>query len=61
MMPYTIHATRGCVHNCDFCSVRGIWKKFQRRPVADVVRDIAAVPARRFVLNDVSPFDDVEY
>ncbi len=29
--------------------------------MADVVRDIAAVPARRFVLNDVSPFDDVEY
>lgn len=61
MMPYTVHATRGCVHNCDFCSVRGIWKKFQRRPVADVVRDIAAVPARRFVLNDVSPFDDLDY
>lgn len=61
MMPYTIHATRGCVHNCDFCSVKGIWKKFQRRPVADVIRDIAAVPSGRFVLNDVSPFDDVEY
>lgn len=61
MMPYTIHATRGCVHNCDFCSVKGIWSRFQRRPVADVVRDIAAVPSGRFVLNDVSPFDDIEY
>ncbi len=61
MVPYTVHATRGCVHSCDFCSVKGIWSRFQRRPVADVVRDIAAVPARRFVLNDVSPFDDVEY
>ena len=61
MMPYTIHATRGCVHNCDFCSVKGIWRKFQRRPVADVIRDMAAVPAGRFVLNDVSPFDDIEY
>lgn len=61
MMPYVVHATRGCVHGCDFCSVRGIWKKFQRRPVADVVRDIRAIPAKRFVLNDVSPFDDVEY
>jgi len=61
MMPYVVHATRGCVHGCDFCSVRGIWKKFQRRPVADVVRDIRAIPTKRFVLNDVSPFDDVEY
>jgi radical SAM superfamily enzyme YgiQ (UPF0313 family) len=61
MVPYTVHATRGCVHNCDFCSVRGIWKRFQRRPVADVIRDMAAVPAGRFVLNDVSPFDDLEY
>jgi len=61
MVPYVVHATRGCVHSCDFCSVRGIWKKFQRRPVADVVKDIQAIPAKRFVLNDVSPFDDVEY
>lgn len=61
MMPYVVHATRGCVHSCDFCSVRGIWKRFQRRPVADVVRDISAIPGKRFVLNDVSPFDDVEY
>ncbi len=61
MVPHVVHATRGCVHSCDFCSVRGIWKKFQRRPVADVVADIRAVPAKRFVLNDVSPFDDVEY
>ncbi|MFW5740552.1 MAG: B12-binding domain-containing radical SAM protein, partial [Myxococcota bacterium] len=61
MVPHVVHATRGCVHACDFCSVRGIWKKFQRRPVADVVADIRAIPAKRFVLNDVSPFDDVEY
>lgn len=61
MMPYTVHATRGCVHTCDFCSVGGIWPRFQRRPVADVVRDVRAIPRRRFVLNDVSPFDDLEY
>ncbi|MCU0691206.1 MAG: B12-binding domain-containing radical SAM protein [Polyangiaceae bacterium] len=61
MVPHVVHATRGCVHSCDFCSVRGIWKRFQRRPVADVVADIRAIPAKRFVLNDVSPFDDIEY
>ncbi|MCK5689694.1 cobalamin-dependent protein, partial [Myxococcota bacterium] len=61
MMPYTIQATRGCVHNCEFCTVPGVWRRFQKRPVADVIRDIKAVPAKRFALNDVSPFDDREY
>ncbi|MGZ3440092.1 MAG: B12-binding domain-containing radical SAM protein [Polyangia bacterium] len=61
MVPYTVHATRGCVHTCDFCSVGAIWKRYQRRPVADVIRDIRAIPRRRFALNDVSPFEDREY
>ena len=32
-----------------------------RRPVSDVVRDIRAIPSGRFVISDVSPFDDVEH
>ena len=27
MMPYTIMATRGCMHTCDFCTVPGVMKK----------------------------------
>ena len=61
MMPYSIQCTRGCMHKCDFCSVPGVWEHFQRRPVGDVIRDIKALPSRRFVINDVSPFDDIEY
>ncbi|MFN7950707.1 MAG: radical SAM protein [bacterium] len=61
MMPYTVHATRGCVHTCDFCSVSGVWKRYQKRPVADVIRDIRAIPRGRFALNDVSPFEDLDY
>ncbi len=61
MMPYVVQATRGCMHVCDFCAVPVVWKKFQRRPIADVIRDIKAIPSRRFVINDVSPTDDVEY
>jgi radical SAM superfamily enzyme YgiQ (UPF0313 family) len=60
-MPYTIHATRGCMHSCDFCTVPAVWHRFQRRPVADVLRDVRALPSRRFALNDVSPFDDLDY
>jgi len=61
MAPYTVQFTRGCTHACDFCMVPVIWKRFQRRPVADVIRDIKAVPGRRFAVSDVSPFEDVEY
>jgi radical SAM superfamily enzyme YgiQ (UPF0313 family) len=61
VMPYTVMATRGCPHTCDFCSVPVVWKRYLRRPVDDVIRDIKAIPSRRFCINDVSPFDDVEY
>jgi radical SAM superfamily enzyme YgiQ (UPF0313 family) len=61
MMPYTIMATRGCMHTCDFCTVPGVWRGLLRRPVEDVVRDVRALPTRRFALNDVSPFDDLDY
>ena len=61
MVPYTIQATRGCIHKCDFCTVPVVCSSFLRRPVADVVRDISLVPARRIVINDVSPVDDPEY
>jgi radical SAM superfamily enzyme YgiQ (UPF0313 family) len=41
-------ATRGCVHDCDFCVVPSAWgrKPFQK-PVADVVADITQHLARR--------------
>lgn len=61
MMPYTVMATRGCVHTCDFCTVPVVWKRFFRRPVGDIIRDVKAIPSRRFAINDVSPFDDVDY
>jgi len=60
-LPYTVPATRGCIHKCDFCTVPAIWPRLQKRPIADVVRDIKAVPSKRFCMNDVSPFDDTEY
>lgn len=61
MVPYVVQATRGCLHTCDFCAVPVIWNRFLRRPVADVVRDVKAIPSRRFVLSDVCPFDDLDY
>lgn len=60
-MPATAQATRGCNHRCEFCVVPSIWKKFYTRPVADVVRDIRAMPGKRFAFNDVSLLEDREY
>ncbi len=61
VMPYTVMVTRGCPHKCDFCTVPVVWKGYLRRPIADVIRDVRAVPSRRFCINDVSPFEDVDY
>lgn len=61
MIPHVVQLTRGCAHACDFCTVPAVFPRFQRRPVADVIRDIKALPGRRFGVSDVSPFDDVEY
>lgn len=61
MAPYTIQFTRGCTHACDFCMVPVVWRRFQKRPVGDIIRDIKALPGRRFSVSDVSPFEDVEW
>jgi radical SAM superfamily enzyme YgiQ (UPF0313 family) len=61
MVPYVVQVTRGCVHSCDFCTVPVVWKRFLRRPIAEVIENVRDIPARRFVINDVSPFDDTEY
>jgi radical SAM superfamily enzyme YgiQ (UPF0313 family) len=61
MMPYTMQFTRGCMHSCDFCAVPVVYKQYWRRPIADIIKDVKAIPAKRFVINDVSPFDDIEY
>ncbi len=60
-MPATAQATRGCNHRCEFCVVPSIWPKFYTRPVADVVRDIRAMPGKRFAFNDVSLLENREY
>ncbi|MBN2641308.1 MAG: B12-binding domain-containing radical SAM protein [Victivallales bacterium] len=61
MIPYAVHATRGCRRNCDFCTVPAVWPKYLKRPIADVVRDIRKVPGRYIALNDVSLAEDPEY
>jgi len=42
-----VQTSRGCPHNCDFCSVTKFYGgKYRFRPVEQVVRDVQAVPSR---------------
>ena len=49
-----IQATRGCPHNCDFCSVtRFFGRRIRKKPVAHVVREIEVIrPSRIFFVDD---------
>jgi radical SAM superfamily enzyme YgiQ (UPF0313 family) len=48
-----VQATRGCPYRCSFCSVTTVNPKYRRRPVADVVRELAGLPGRRaFFIDD---------
>ena len=55
-------ATRGCIHNCDFCVVPAAWgRKPLQKPVADVVADIRNHGARKLIFVDLNLIADREY
>ena len=55
-------ATRGCVHNCDFCVVPTAWgRKPLQKPVADVVADIRQHGARKLIFVDLNLIADRDY
>src|SRR5688572_4572585 len=55
-------ATRGCVHNCDFCVVPTAWgRKPYQKPVEDVVADIQQQGARTLIFVDLNIIADREY
>lgn len=48
-------ATRGCIHNCDFCVVPTAWgRKPLHKPVADVIADIRQHGARKAIFVDLN-------
>src|SRR5687768_229594 len=55
-------ATRGCVHNCDFCVVPTAWgRKPYQKPVEDVVADIRQHGARKLIFVDLNLIADRAY
>ena len=57
----TIEATRGCIHQCEFCVVPAAWGKPLQKPVADVVADLRQMGTRRVVFLDLNLISDVAY
>jgi radical SAM superfamily enzyme YgiQ (UPF0313 family) len=55
-------ATRGCIHNCDFCVVPTAWgrKPFQK-PAQEVVEDIRQHGARKLIFVDLNLIADRAY
>ncbi len=55
-------ATRGCVHNCEFCVVPSAWgRKPLQKPVEEVVADIVQYEARRLIFIDLNLIADQAY
>jgi len=55
-------ATRGCIHNCDFCVVPAAWgRKPLQKPVEDVVADIRQHGGRKLIFVDLNLIADRGY
>ena len=55
-------ATRGCIHNCDFCVVPSAWcRKPYQKPVQDVIADIRQHGARKLIFVDLNLIADREH
>ncbi len=55
-------ATRGCVHDCDFCVVPSAWgRRPLHKPVAEVVADLERQRARRAIFVDLNLIADKKY
>ena len=55
-------ATRGCIHNCEFCVVPAAWGRTPlQKPVADVVADIRQHGARKLIFVDLNLIADRTY
>jgi radical SAM superfamily enzyme YgiQ (UPF0313 family) len=55
-------ATRGCVHNCDFCVVPAAWgRKPLQKPIDQVIADIRQHGARKLIFIDLNLIADRGY
>jgi radical SAM superfamily enzyme YgiQ (UPF0313 family) len=60
-LTHTIEATRGCIHQCEFCVVPAAWGRPLQRPIAEVIADIRQMRARRLLFLDLNLIADINY
>lgn len=60
-LSHTIEATRGCIHQCEFCVVPSAWGRPLQRPVGEVVGDIEQMGAKRLIFLDLNLIADIPY
>jgi len=59
---HTFEATRGCIHQCDFCVVPTAWGgKPLQKPVADVVDEIRSMGSKQLLFLDLNIIADKNY
>jgi radical SAM superfamily enzyme YgiQ (UPF0313 family) len=62
LTPAVVQATRGCPFGCEFCSVAAFSRRrFQTRPVAEVLEEIQSLPGRCFLFMDDNLVADMDY
>jgi radical SAM superfamily enzyme YgiQ (UPF0313 family) len=59
---YPVMASRGCIHNCNYCSVICFFRNtFRTRPIPDVIRDIKAHKSNFMYFVDDNLMDSGDY
>jgi radical SAM superfamily enzyme YgiQ (UPF0313 family) len=59
---HTFEATRGCIHNCDFCVVPSAWgTRPYQKPIGEVIADIRQMRSKRVIFLDLNMIADLDY
>lgn len=59
---HVFEATRGCVHDCDFCVVPSAWgRKPLQKPVEEIVEDLRQLKTRKAIFVDLNLIADRSY
>jgi radical SAM superfamily enzyme YgiQ (UPF0313 family) len=58
---YPVQATRGCPFTCDYCSIIQLYPVYRTRAVAQVIRDIRAIPSRYLHFVDDNLMENRKY
>ncbi len=61
LTPYTVEASRGCIHHCRFCVVPTAWGRPLQKPVREIVEDIEQMEAKSVIFLDLNLIGDEAY